>query len=173
MSPRWHRTHDWHIGGCCCPGPDSAAWPSHPETEHLRCRSSPSSHSRCHIETAHFASRRDLTLHTLTRINATTLTVASRNTGRRDGDEVILLFAAPPNAGVDGAPLKSLVAFERISLAVGASARTELAVGAQHVALARTSGDGALGVERAVATGAWRFWVGPHGQADGVSVEVR
>ena len=125
------------------------------------------------IETAHFASRRDLSLHTLTRINATTLTVASRNTGRRDGDEVILVFAAPPNAGVDGAPLKSLVAFERISLVVGASARTELAVGAQHVALARPSGDGTLGVERAVATGAWRFWVGPHGQADAVSVEVR
>ena len=126
------------------------------------------------IETAHFASRRDLSLHTLTRINATTLTVTSRNTGRRDGDEVILLFAAPPHAGVDGAPLKSLVAFERISLVVGASARTELAVGAQHVALARPSdGAGALGVERAVATGAWRFWVGPHGQADAVGVEVR
>ena len=35
------------------------------------------------------------------------------NTGDRRGDEVVLIFASPPNAGRDGAPLRSLIAFDR------------------------------------------------------------
>ena len=46
-----------------------------------------------------------------TLINAT---VSVTNLGSRSAAHSVLLFASPPNAGKDGAPLKSLVAFERI-----------------------------------------------------------
>ena len=35
------------------------------------------------------------------------------NTGTMDADEVVLGFLTPPNAGMDGAPLKQLFGFER------------------------------------------------------------
>jgi len=43
------------------------------------------------------------------------------NTGHVDSDDVVLGFVTPPNAGKDGAPLKSLFGFERVHVKAGAT----------------------------------------------------
>jgi beta-D-xylosidase 4 len=43
------------------------------------------------------------------------------NTGSVDSDDVVLGFITPPNAGKDGAPLKSLFGFERVHVRAGAT----------------------------------------------------
>ncbi len=46
--------------------------------------------------------------------------VSVRNDGPLSGDHSVLLFSKPPSNGVDGAPLKQLVSFERVHLESGA-----------------------------------------------------
>ena len=108
----------------------------------------------------------DMTLHTLSKMTATTLSVNTVNTGDREGDEVVMVFAAPPGAGKNGAPLKSLTAFERVSLPAGGSVRTDFAIEAQHLTLA------AEDASRSVAKGAWRIWVGVDGEESAVTLRV-
>ena len=63
------------------------------------------------------------------------------NVGSRAAGHSVLLFAAPPNAGKDGSPINSLVAFERIpSVAAGDKATVTLALTAWSLALADTKG---------------------------------
>jgi beta-D-xylosidase 4 len=44
------------------------------------------------------------------------VSVVVKNNSSRSGCETVLLFSSPPEAGVDGAPLKQLVAFEKVRL---------------------------------------------------------
>ena len=46
--------------------------------------------------------------------------VSVRNNGPVSGHHSVLLFSKPPSSGVDGAPLKQLVSFERVHLESGA-----------------------------------------------------
>ncbi|KAG0623933.1 hypothetical protein M758_3G212400 [Ceratodon purpureus] len=48
------------------------------------------------------------------------VTVSVRNHGPLSGDHSVLLYSKPPSSGVDGAPLKQLVSFERVHLESGA-----------------------------------------------------
>lgn len=50
--------------------------------------------------------------------------VLVKNEGVRRGTDVVLLYAMPPNRGVDGLPLKQLVGFQRVLL--DAQAETEI-----------------------------------------------
>lgn len=77
-----------------------------------------------------------------------------RNTGDRDGDEVVMLFAAPPNAGMGGAPVQSLLAFDRVSLKPGAETTVGFTLSTLDFSVA-----GLDGVRDAV-DGTWRMWVG-------------
>ena len=63
------------------------------------------------------------------------------NTGAVAADHTALLFAVPPTAGVDGAPLKTLVGFERIAaLAPGASATVAVPLSAYSFSYAALDG---------------------------------
>eukprot|EP00937_MAST-01D_sp_MAST-1D-sp2_P000103 g103.t1 len=52
--------------------------------------------------------------------------VTVTNTGTVDADEVVLGFVAPPGAGTNGLPLKSLFGFERVHVKAGGSATVYL-----------------------------------------------
>merc|ERR1712137_939852 len=80
-----------------------------------------------------------------------TINVVVSNTGLMVGDEVTLMFVHPPNAGVDGAPLKTLRAYRRTSLASGEEQQLEFQVKAGDLALTNSMG---LTTTRA---GAWRI----------------
>jgi len=45
---------------------------------------------------------------------AAQLNVTVRNTGTRAGDHSVLLYLAPPNAGLEGRPIKNLLDFEKL-----------------------------------------------------------
>ena len=77
-----------------------------------------------------------------------------------------MVFASPPNAGINGRPLRSLIAFERISLAQGESATTTFAIEAQHFTVA------AEDATRSVPKGNWKVWVGVDGEEAAVHVRV-
>jgi hypothetical protein len=79
--------------------------------------------------------------------------VTVTNTGDMASDFVIMLFATSPNAGVDGVPLQSLVAFERVHVGVGESVTVTMPITA--VSLAHADADGALTSH----AGAWTFTV--------------
>ena len=89
-----------------------------------------------------------------------TVTVTVTNTGSVNSDYVILVFAVPPTPGQNGAPLQSLVAFDRIYLAVGATQTVSFPIVSHSVAYGSTSG------KLASAEGQWRFVV------DGSSASV-
>ena len=89
-----------------------------------------------------------------------------KNTGARAGAEVVLLYAAPPNAGMDGAPLKTLVAFERVRLAAGESDEAAFELTAEHFSYVNEQG------ERATVHGAWKVWAGNDGEERAVEVTV-
>ena len=52
--------------------------------------------------------------------------VAVTNTGSVDADDVVLGFLTPPNAGTDGAPLKTLFGFERVHVKAGETVQVYL-----------------------------------------------
>ena len=108
----------------------------------------------------------DLTLHSLSKKVATTVSVTTRNTGERAGDNVVLVFASPPGAGKNGRPLRSLIAFDRVSLAPGEATESVLAVEAQHLTLATGLS------QRETVTGPWKVWVGADGEDQAVTVNV-
>ncbi len=86
------------------------------------------------------------------------LSVEVRNTGERDGAEVVLVFAAPPHAGVGGAPLQMLVGFERVHVRAGRSTRVDVEVPAKRFAFAEKD-EAAVEVRR----GQWSLWTGVRG----------
>jgi beta-D-xylosidase 4 len=59
--------------------------------------------------------------------------VQIENTGNMAGDRVVLLFKAPPNAGLAGTPLQDLVAFERVSVVARTSQTLVLEVHAREL----------------------------------------
>lgn len=68
----------------------------------------------------------------------TSLTVA--NTGRRDGDEVVMVFVTHEGAGAS-APKRALAAFQRVTLKAGASTRVTLALDAEPLMLVDERGN--------------------------------
>ena len=84
---------------------------------------------------------------------ATTMSVKVSNTGSRDGDQAVLVYAVPPGAGVNGAPLKYLVAFDRVSVAAGASTTVSFTVPADKLLLTDAEG------KKVYTTGKWTFFV--------------
>lgn len=82
--------------------------------------------------------------------------VAVTNMGTREGDAAVMLFAAPPSdvAGKNGAPLKSLMAFDRVKLAAGESTSLTFSLSSLDFSFAGEDGVRKLG------QGEWKFWVG-------------
>jgi len=117
------------------------------------------------VDMSRFAT--ELRLSPLSKRTAAIFSVRVTNEGDRDGAEVLQLFATPPNAGVDGRPLQSLVAFERVALHTGEEQEVELHVEASHFTLADSFGN------RYVPNGTWKVWVGVDGESDAVSVHVQ
>jgi hypothetical protein len=77
------------------------------------------------------------------------------NTGAVAADHTVLLFAVPPTAGVGGAPLRTLVGFERIAaLAPGASATVAIPLNAYAFSYAAADGT------RVSVAGAWLLEAG-------------
>merc|ERR1711871_1642474 len=87
---------------------------------------------------------------------AVTASVGVHNTGDRDGDEVVLVFGAPPNAGKGGAPLQVLLGYERVHTRAGERASVDVAIEPSKFQFADE--DGIL----RDASGEWTVWVGPH-----------
>jgi len=81
--------------------------------------------------------------------------VGVTNTGGRDGDAVVMLFVSPPaDLQSKGAPSKSLVGFDRISLASGDSHTLSFDLTSLDLSFAGEDG------ERLSAEGDWRVFVG-------------
>ena len=79
-----------------------------------------------------------------------------------------MVFAAPPKAGEDGRPLRSLVAFERLKpLNPGQRATTSLNISAHHFTLATEPAG-----RRLAARGTWLLWVGPDGEEKSTAVDI-
>ena len=72
---------------------------------------------------------------------AATYVVNVTNTGTVDADDVVLGFLTPPNAGVDGVPLKELFAFDRVHVKAGETKQVFLLPALRH--FARVDEDGA------------------------------
>ena len=69
-----------------------------------------------------------------------TVTVTVTNTGSVTSDYAILVFAVPPTPGQGGAPLQSLIAFDRINLAPGATQSVSFPIVSQSLAYGGESG---------------------------------
>eukprot|EP01060_Flectonema_neradi_P013688 TRINITY_DN2042_c0_g1_i8.p1 TRINITY_DN2042_c0_g1~~TRINITY_DN2042_c0_g1_i8.p1 ORF type:complete len:748 (+),score=167.28 TRINITY_DN2042_c0_g1_i8:56-2299(+) len=83
-----------------------------------------------------------------------TVSIKVKNTGSRDGSDVVMVFAKSPTPGQDGKPLKSLIGFERVFLNIGEEKTVSFPVPASSVALADSTGAWtAVG-------GEWKFVVG-------------
>merc|ERR1711865_789849 len=108
----------------------------------------------------------ELSLSSLSKTSVATLAVNTTNLSEKHGAETILVFAAPPNAGEHGAPIQSLIAFDKVHVRAGQTVVTELFVESQHFTLAALTG------ERSVAKGAWKLWVGHDGQDRAITINV-
>lgn len=74
-----------------------------------------------------------------------------KNTGIRRGHIIVLLYAKPPAAGVSGAPLKQLVAFQKLFLEKGAKTTITFNLNAwEHLTTVR--GDGKRILESGIHT---------------------
>jgi len=69
-----------------------------------------------------------------------TVTIKVTNTGNVSGDDAVLYFVVPPNAGQNGNPLKYLAGFQRVTLAPGASQTITFNVAANHLSLPGVDG---------------------------------
>merc|ERR1711907_738598 len=96
----------------------------------------------------------DLTLVSLSQLPTLSILLNVSNLSERDGAYTSLLFAAPPDAGLNGRPLQSLVAFEKTHVPAGTNISVLLDLELHHLALASPTG------QRQVITGAWTFWLG-------------
>ena len=89
------------------------------------------------------------------------------NTGNRDGDEVMMLFASPPSPGLGGAPLRHLVDFKRVHVPVGDIVSAQFDLRSVHFSFADAEG------HRITQDGEWKFWIGSRGEANAHSVMLR
>ena len=108
-----------------------------------------------------------LDLSSLSKRTATQISVHTVNTGARSSDHVVLLFASPPQAGLNGRPLKTLIGFERVALGLGEAKLTRFDITAQHLTVTTP-----LRGERVVAKGQWKVWVGADGESEAVTMTV-
>jgi hypothetical protein len=76
------------------------------------------------------------------------------NTGRVVGAHTVLSFVSAPNAGTDGAPLRSLAAFDKVLLEPGEGAEVSLRLSRHDLTLAQPAGG------LAAMAGRWRVKVG-------------
>ena len=83
-----------------------------------------------------------------------TAEVAVTNTGSRPGSHSVLAYVVPPNAGVDGAPLRSLIGFEKIWLEAGETKRVAVSITAHDLTVTKLEGG------RVAAAGNWTIEVG-------------
>mmetsp|Transcript_23542 Transcript_23542/g.35225 ORF Transcript_23542/g.35225 Transcript_23542/m.35225 type:complete len:755 (+) Transcript_23542:77-2341(+) len=63
------------------------------------------------------------------------------NLGSMHGSETVLAMIVPPNAGINGAPLKTLADFGKVWVAAGETASLRLSISAHDLSLANLSGD--------------------------------
>ena len=84
------------------------------------------------------------------------VTVRAHNPSAIAGDAVVLLFCSPPEgiAGVDGAPIQNLAAYDRVHLRPRERASVHFDLPQKTFMLANAGG------ELKATPGAWRFWVG-------------
>ena len=85
---------------------------------------------------------------------AHTVKVNVTNAGDRDGAHSLLAFAVPPGAGVDGAPLRSLIGFEKVWLEPGETKGVAVMVTAHDLTLTLPQGG------RSAVRGEWIIEVG-------------
>ena len=98
-----------------------------------------------------------------------TLEVVVTNEGPYAGAQTLLVFAAPPAPGVDGAPLEQLVDFGKTAtLAVGASATLRVPIHAHDLTLVDAARGG-----RAAAPGLWTLRASVAGRERDVRVRLR
>lgn len=88
---------------------------------------------------------------------AAKVSVQVANIGDRDGEEVVQLYVSRP--GVDGAPLRSLAGFQRVTLKAGEVRTVDFDVPARALSIVDAEGG------RAVPAGQARIWIGG-GQPD-------
>jgi len=95
-----------------------------------------------------------------------TISASVNNVGGRQGAETVLVFAKGPNAGVDGAPLKSLIAFEKVALEAGETAHVSFAIQSHHFTEANLDGD------RVAVKGTWKVWAGVDNEDSAVEIQL-
>ena len=83
-----------------------------------------------------------------------TVEVAVTNTGPHAGSTSVLGYVVPPTAGVDGAPLRSLIDFQKVWLETGETKTVAIGVTAHDLTLTKFNG-GREGV-----AGRWTIEVG-------------
>ena len=95
--------------------------------------------------------------------------VTVTHAGGPPGTEVVLLMARPPEgiAGVDGAPLQSLVAFTRVPLGISESRNVVLKLDALALSHARRDGS------RTLPAGVWSLWTGVRDDDDAEGMGAR
>ena len=84
--------------------------------------------------------------------DSVTVTVHVTNTGGRDGDEVVQLYLDWPQ--VEGAPIRALAGFKRISLVSGETGTVSFTLDARSMSIVDEDG------VRRVVPGPVNFWVG-------------
>jgi hypothetical protein len=91
-----------------------------------------------------------------------------RNTGEREGDAVVMLFVAPPaDLQNSGAPAKTLVGFDRVSLSAGGSHTLSFDLTSLDLSFAGEDG------QRLSAEGNWRVFVGGESESKPGFVNLR
>lgn len=93
-----------------------------------------------------------------------TVSTNVRNTGDRSGDEVVQIFASAPNAGFNGVPLKSMVAYERFHIEANLSIEHTFEIQSHHFTYADAAG------RLTTSPGMWRVWAGANGESNAVNV---
>ncbi len=94
--------------------------------------------------------------------------VVVTNTGDRAGDEVVQLYLSRP--GLDGAPIRSLVGFQRVTLDKGESRRVTLTIDNRSLSTVDAAG------VRSVVAGPAQLWIGggqPQDRGEGPAVPGR
>jgi hypothetical protein len=83
------------------------------------------------------------------------VTVDVQNSGDRDATEIVLVFAAPPDAGEAGAPLQQLVAFERVFIRTAQTKRVSFRIPEGKFSYAKKgASETVLGAKN------WTLWTG-------------
>lgn len=94
-----------------------------------------------------------------------TVNVVVSNTGDMDGDEVVLLYSIPPNAGLNGIPTQNLAAFKRVHVPAGRDVTVQFSLTTDEFLLANEEG------LPYVLKGTWGFRVNTSSQVIAFSVQ--